>query len=214
MRDIEETGRTVEEALEVALERLNVTAEEVEVEVITEGNRGFMGIFGGAPAKIRVMIKENPMDKALAFLEKVIDSLAIEAEVVAAKDDRGIKIEIEGQNVGMLIGRRGQALDAWRYLTNIIANKGVRERERIRLDIAGYRARRVAMLEDLAKRTAKRVRERRRPVRLEQMSPADRRIIHITLQNEADLETVSEGREPYRQVVVSPKGELRYGNRK
>ncbi|HHT70351.1 MAG TPA: protein jag [Firmicutes bacterium] len=204
MRDIEETGRTVEEAVEAALARLNLTAEEVEVEVIEEGSRGFMGILGGRPARVRVIEKKNLLNRAQAFIEEVVDTLAIEAEVTGTTDDEGVKIQVEGQNVGMLIGRRGQALDAWQYLTNLVANKGVRERERVMLDVAGYRARRTATLENLAERTAERVLERRRPIRLEPMSAADRRIIHLTLQDKEEVETVSEGREPYRRVVVNP----------
>jgi spoIIIJ-associated protein len=207
MKDIEETGRTVDEAVAAALARLKVSADEVDIEVLEEANRGFMGLFGGSPARVRVIVKGNPFEKAKTFIQQVVDCLEIEAEVIAVKDDDGIELQVEGQNVGMLIGRRGQALNAWQYLTNLVANQGLRDRERIRLDIAGYRARRVAMLENLALRTGDRVRERGRPIRLESMTAADRRIIHITLQNDDDLETSSEGREPYRKVVVRLKQE-------
>lgn len=204
MRAVEESAKTVEEAVEIALAKLDLTAEDVDVEVIEEGSRGFMGIIGGRPAKVRVVVKENTLDRALAFMEQVVATLEIDAEVTGTKVEDGVQIEIEGQNVGVLIGRRGRALDAWQYLTNLAANRGVKDSQRVMLDVAGYRARRVATLERLAKRTAERAMERRRPIRLEPMSAADRRIIHVTLQGHPDVETNSEGREPYRLVIVSP----------
>ncbi len=207
MRAVEESAKTVEEAVEIALAKLDLTAEDVDVEVIEEGSRGFMGIIGGRPAKVRVVVKENTLDRALAFMEQVVATLEIDAEVTGTKVEDGVQIEIEGQNVGVLIGRRGRALDAWQYLTNLAANRGVKDSQRVMLDVAGYRARRVATLERLAKRTAERAMERRRPIRLEPMSAADRRIIHVTLQGHPDVETNSEGREPYRRVIVSPTKE-------
>lgn len=195
----------MEEAVEQALLKLGVSADDVEVEVLEEPSRGFMGFLGGRPAKVRVVIKENTLDRAQAFLTEAVGIIGIDVKIMGAKAAEGIQIDIEGQNVGALIGRRGQALDAWQYLTNLVANKGVREPERVMLDVAGYRARRTVALQNLALRTADRVKERRRSIALEPMPAAERRIIHLTLQEDPDVETASEGREPYRRVIISGK---------
>ena len=205
MKAVEETGRSVEEAVEQALLKLGVSADDVEVEVLEEGSRGFMGLLGGRPAKVRVVIKENTLDRAQAFLTDVVGIIGVDVEIDGKRTAEGIQIDIEGQNVGTLIGRRGQALDAWQYLTNLVANKGVKEPGRVMLDVAGYRARRTVALENLAQRTAERVKERRRSIALEPMTAAERRIIHVTLQEDPDVETVSEGREPFRRVIISSK---------
>lgn len=202
MKAVEETGRSVEEALEQALTKLGVGVDDVEVEVLEEGSRGFMGILGGRPARVRVVKKENTLDRAQAFLNDVVAVMGIDVQIEGKKTTDGVEIDIEGQNVGGLIGRRGQALDAWQYLTNLVANKGVKEPCRVMLDVAGYRARRRVALENLAKRTAQRVKERRRSITLDPMPAAERRIIHLTLQDDPEVETVSEGREPFRRVTV------------
>ncbi|NLG86688.1 MAG: protein jag [Firmicutes bacterium] len=202
MKAVEETGRSVEDALEQALAKLGVGVDDVEVEVLEEGSRGFMGILGGRPARVRVVKKENTLDRAQAFLNDVVAVMGIDVKIEGTRTADGVEIDIEGQNVGGLIGRRGQALDAWQYLTNLVANKGVKEPCRVMLDVAGYRARRRVALENLAKRTAQRVKERRRSITLDPMPAAERRIIHLTLQDDPEVETVSEGREPFRRVTV------------
>ncbi|MGI6129198.1 MAG: RNA-binding cell elongation regulator Jag/EloR [bacterium] len=205
MKAVEETARSVEEAVQQALQKLGVSADDVEVEVLEEPSRGFMGFLGGRPARVKVAIKENTLDRAQSFLTQVVSILNVDVNIKGTTTTEGIQIDIEGKNVGTLIGRRGQALDAWQYLTNLVANKGVKESQRVMLDIAGYRARRTQTLTNLAKRTAERVKDRRRQIALEPMSAAERRIIHLTLQDDPEIETASEGREPFRRVVISAK---------
>ncbi|NLY49651.1 MAG: protein jag [Firmicutes bacterium] len=206
MRTVEESGRSVEEAVAQALRKLAASESEVNIEILEEGSRGLLGILGGRPARVRVTLKDSPAEKARQFLESVVASLGIEATVSAVAGDDGIQVNVEGEDVGPLIGRRGHSLDAWQYLTALVANKGSHESVRVFLDVAGYRERRAATLERLARRTAARVKARRRSVALEPMPAAERRVIHLALQDDPDVVTGSEGREPYRRVVVSPRG--------
>lgn len=206
MKSIEETGRTVEEAVAQALKKLGLAREQVEVTVLEEGSRGLLGLLGGRPARVRVSARETAAERARKFLESVIAVLGVEAQVSAAAGTDGLKVEVEGEDVGALIGRRGHSLDAWQYLTSLVANKGEEEPVRVVLDVAGYRKRRAAALENLARRTAERVKARRKSIALEAMPAAERRIIHLALQDDPEVETVSEGREPYRRVVISLRG--------
>ena len=205
MKAVEETGRSVEEALQVALEKLEVGRDDVEVHVLEEPSRGFMGFLGGRPARIKVVVKKTALDRAQEFLTEVTNALDIDVQIQSAEDEGNIQIDIEGTNVGVLIGRRGQALDAWQYLTNLAANKGADQMQRVLVDVAGYRNRRTQTLTNLAKRTAERVKSRRRQIALEPMSAAERRIIHLTLQDDSEVETISEGREPFRRVIIDTK---------
>lgn len=203
MKSIEETGRTVDEAVAQALKKLGLTREEVEVEVLEEGSRGLLGLLGARPARVRVSAKEVAAERARRFLESVIEALGIRAQVSAVRTEEGLEVKVEGDDVGVLIGRRGSGLNAWQYLTGLVANKGAEEPVRVILDVAGYRKRRIAALENLARKTAEKVKAKKRSIALEPMPPAERRIIHLALQNDPEVVTASEGREPYRRVVVS-----------
>ncbi|MDI3523032.1 MAG: spoIIIJ-associated protein, partial [Bacillota bacterium] len=148
-------------------------------------------------------------EQAREFMENVVRVLGIAAKVSAVQGAEALEVEVEGEDVGALIGRRGHSLDAWQYLVNLAANKGVERPVRVLLDVAGYRRRRKAALENLARRTAERVKTRKRSVALEAMPPAERRIIHLALQDDPDVITLSEGRDPYRRVVISLRGRER-----
>lgn len=206
MKSVEETGRTVDEAVGQALKKLGLTREEVEVEVLEEGSRGLLGLLGARPARVRVSAKEMVAERARRFLEDVIEVLGINAQVSAVRREEAVEVEVEGEDVGVLIGRRGSSLDAWQYLTGLVANKGAEKPVRVLLDVAGYRKRRVAALENLARKTAEKVKAKRRSIALEAMPAAERRIIHLALQNDPEVVTISEGREPHRRVVVSLRG--------
>ncbi|MDK2856114.1 MAG: spoIIIJ-associated protein [Bacillota bacterium] len=206
MKSIEESGRTVDEAVAQALKKLGLTREEVEVEVLEEGSRGLLGFLGGRPARVRVSAKEMVAERARRFLENVIQALGISAQVSAVRREEAVEVEVEGEDVGVLIGRRGSSLDAWQFLTGLVANKGADKPVRVVLDVAGYRKRRVAALENLARKTAEKVKAKKRSIALEAMPAAERRIIHLALQNDPDVVTLSEGREPHRRVVISLRG--------
>ena len=196
-------AKTVEDAITEALIALEITSDNLEYEVVTEGSGGFLGI-GSKDAVIRARKKEPEADTVEGFLAKVIQQMGIEAEIEIETDDeeKSININIEGEDTGDLIGKRGQTLDALQYLASIVANKNREEYYRVKLDTKNYRERRQKTLENLAKNVASKVKKTRRKIVLEPMNPYERRIIHSYLQSDKYVETRSEGEEPNRRVVI------------
>ncbi|HEY8417553.1 MAG TPA: RNA-binding cell elongation regulator Jag/EloR [Limnochordales bacterium] len=283
MRVVEKTARTVDDAVAEALAALGATRDEVEVEVLEEGNKGLFGLLGARQARVRVWLKERapepaaavpaqperaggeagpkasrgakrtgwsgagdnddenriggraaelggdldggleedeeeertgpagPPDerrvaRARAFLTGVLERMEVDAALeTSIAEDGTVQINIVGQDLGLIIGRRGQTLDALQFLVNQVANRGEGRRVRIVLDVEGYRARRVEALTALARRMAARARRQRRKVALEPMSAHERRIVHLALASEHGVETYSEGEEPYRRVIIAPR---------
>lgn len=317
MRYVETTGKTVDEAITEALVQLGVPSDQVEVEILEEGSKGVLGIFGAKEAKVRVTSKtasvedeifgtgadikaeakakndkknkkadkkpadkkpadknvEKPAEKAAdqavaasaapelpegfvmdtlvedrlrrakeakakeeekaneppkdpaeydadakiaeaaakEFLKPVLAKMGIEAELVASREEADvICLDIRGENLGMMIGKRGNTLDSLQYLTSLVANKGTDKHIKVKLDAENYREKRKETLEKLAVNLAKKVRKTNHRVALEPMNPYERRIIHATLQSFNGVDTHSEGEEPFRKVVISP---VRSGNR-
>lgn len=209
MRTIETTGRTVEEAVEASLEELGVDPEQVEIEILEEPNRGLFGILGSKQARVKVSVKPSPKDIAQEFLFSVLEKMKMDVNVEAEERDDYLYLSMTGSNMGILIGRRGETLDALQYLTNLVVNKKLAqqngEHARIILDIEGYRSKREKTLVNLAEKISMRVRKTGSKVVLEPMNPHERRIIHSALQGDESVQTYSEGIEPYRKVVVAPK---------
>ncbi|HOB92190.1 MAG TPA: RNA-binding cell elongation regulator Jag/EloR [Bacillota bacterium] len=209
MISVEKTGKTVVDAILAALIELDVDRDNVEIEVIEEGSKGFLGLVGSRLARVRVTVKPSRVDKARAFLERVIELLGVEATVDVEQQGEYTVLQIEGNHLGILIGRRGETLDALQYLTNLAANRDKTdqaERVRVILDAEGYRKRRENTLRNLAYRLAEKVKREKRRAALEPMSPLERRIIHTALQDDESVETYSEGEEPFRRVVIAYKG--------
>ena len=206
MEYIEVSGKTVDDAVTEALIRLQTTSDKIEYEVIEKGSSGFLGI-GNKQALIRVKKKDTVADSAEKFLKDVMSCMDVEAQVSIqeSEDDRSIDIELVGDSMGILIGKRGQTLDALQYLTSLVVNKNTDEYVRVRLDTENYRRRRRETLENLAKNIAFKVKRTRRPVVLEPMNPFERRVIHYALQSDEYVSTHSEGDDPYRHVVVTLK---------
>lgn len=268
---IETTGKTVEDALSAALEKLGVAAEDVEYEILEKPSKGFLG-FGAKPAKIQVKLKEIPAEikpeiqepvanieahveeniaekiepvleetktepaeeikpveeippaeietaeeippvdkeeviaRAKNFLAEVFAAMQIEITVTAVENDSEIVLDLAGKNLGVLIGKHGQTLDALQYLTNLTANvyNGA-EKIYFVLDVENYRNRRAAALTKLAKSVAERAIRTRQDVKLEPMSRTERKVIHTALQNNPKVETHSAGEDPHRYIIVSPK---------
>lgn len=200
------TGKTVDEALTEALLEFKTTSENVEYEVIERESKGLLGIFS-KPAKIRVKLKYTVDRAAKSFLDKVFKAMGIEAtvEVNYDKDAENVDINIVGNDMGVLIGKRGQTLDSLQYLTSLIVNKNNEGYLKVKLDTENYRERRKETLENLAKNIASKVKRTHKAVSLEPMNPYERRIIHSALQNDKYVETHSEGEEPFRKVVISMK---------
>ncbi|MEW5866846.1 MAG: RNA-binding cell elongation regulator Jag/EloR [Bacillota bacterium] len=216
-QSIEKSGRTVEEAVQEALACLNLPRDSVDIEVLEEPTRGVLGLIGQRPARVRVTAKVDAADKAKEFLEELLDHMGFpDASVKTRVVDGVLKFDIEGDDLGGLIGRRGATLDAVQYLVNLVASRHVRgkqvdesagERLRILVDAEGYRGKREQALKRLARGVAERVRREGKKATLEPMNPMERRIIHLTVQECSGVVSHSEGEEPYRYVVIAPENE-------
>ncbi|MFU0827994.1 MAG: R3H domain-containing protein [Lachnoclostridium sp.] len=206
MEWLEITAKTVDEALTEALIKLQTTSDRVEYEVIEKESSGFLGLFN-KPAKIRVRLKNSPDNIAREFLTKVFDAMNIDArlEIEFNEEDALLNINIIGDNMGVLIGKRGQTLDSLQYLVSLVINKDSENYLKVKLDTENYRQRRKETLENLGKNIAYKVRRTKKAVALEPMNPYERRIIHSVLQNDKYVETHSEGEEPFRRVVITLK---------
>ena len=209
------TAKTVDEAVTKALIELDTTSDKLEYEVVEKGSAGFLGI-GAKPAVIRVKKKETIADKAMDFLTQIFDAMGMDVSIKAAynEEEQELSLELEGGDMGILIGKRGQTLDSLQYLVSLIVNKDTDGYLRVKLDTENYRERRKETLETLAKNIAYKVKRTRRPVSLEPMNPYERRIIHAAVQNDKYVTTRSEGEEPFRHVVIALKKETGAGERR
>ncbi len=210
-------AKTVEEAVTAATVAMGITSDELDYEVIEKGSTGFLGL-GAKPAIIKARKKEEEVvvkqassadttglvEKTKEYLDSLFKAMDIETEVTIDFDEENnnMDINLEGSEMGILIGKRGQTLDALQYLISLFVNKESEAYVRVKLDTENYRARRKDTLENLAKNIAFKVKRSRRSVTLEPMNPYERRIIHSALQNDKYVATRSEGEEPYRKVVV------------
>lgn len=203
---VEKSAKTIDEAVEMALAELGASREEVEIEVVNEGKKGFLGI-GSIEATVKVTKNETPVSRAEDFVKNFLSEVGIEAELSSAYEDERIDINIncDEEAVGYIIGRRGDNLDALQYLTSLVVNKGEDSYIRVSLNIEDYREKREATLVRLAKSKAAFVSRSHRSVTLEPMNPNERRIIHSTLQDYKNVYTYSTGDEPGRRVVIAPK---------
>ena len=203
---IEVSAKTVDDAIAEACQRLVVTSDKLEYEVIEEGSSGFLGI-GSKPAVIKARAKSSVQDAAKDFLKDVFEAMGLVVVVNVEYDEieNSMNIELSGDEMGVLIGKRGQTLDSLQYLVSLIVNKNVENYIRVKVDTENYRQRRKETLENLAKNISYKVKRTKRPVSLEPMNPYERRIIHSALQNDKYVTTYSEGEEPFRHVVVTLK---------
>lgn len=204
------TAKTVDEALTNVMLELGTTIDKIEYEVIEKETSGFLGMFGKA-AKIRARVKPTIENTAKKFLGDVFKTMGITAKIQVEldKENSTVEINIDGEEMGVLIGKRGQTLDSLQYLVSLVINKNNEEYIKVKLDTENYRARRKETLENLAKNIAYKVKRTRKPVSLEPMNPYERRIIHSALQNDKFVETYSEGEEPFRKVVINIKKTVR-----
>lgn len=203
MEFIEVSAKTVDDAITEACQKLTVTSDKLEYEVVEEGSSGFLGI-GSKPAVIKARVKCSVEDTAKDFLKDVFEAMNLTVVVNVTYDevDNAMDIELSGDDMGILIGKRGQTLDSLQYLVSLVVNKNVENYIRVKVDTENYRQRRKETLENLAKNISYKVKRTKRPVSLEPMNPYERRIIHSALQNDKYVTTHSEGDEPFRHVVV------------
>lgn len=207
MNYIEKSAKTVDEAITEALIELGTTSDNVDIEVLEKGSSGIFGLFSSKLAKIRVTKKCNYEEVVTEFLESVFDAMNISARITVDYDESksNLDIELKGNNMGILIGKRGQTLDSLQYLVSLVVNKVSDNYVRVKLDTENYRERRKETLETLAKNLSHKVKKTNKRIKLEPMNPYERRVIHSTLQNDKFISTFSEGDEPYRKVVITPK---------
>lgn len=205
---IEVSAKTVSDAITEACQKLGVTSDKLDYQVVEEGSSGFLGI-GAKPAVIKAAVKKSSVEEvARVFLNDVFQAMNMEVaiDIKYNEEEKNMDIELSGNEMGVLIGKRGQTLDSLQYLTSLVVNKEQQDYVRVKVDTENYRSRRKDTLENLAKNIAFKVRKTRKPVVLEPMNPYERRIIHSALQGNKYVETYSEGNEPYRHVVVVYKG--------
>lgn len=200
------SAKTVNEAITEACKVLGVTSDKLEYEVIYEGSNGFLGI-GAKDALIKAALKSSVSDVAKNFLNDIFSAMnmTVVVSIDYNPETNEMNIDLSGDDMGVLIGKRGQTLDSLQYLVSLVVNKDDEKFVRVKVDTENYRKRRKATLENLAKNMAFKVKRTRRPIVLEPMNPYERRIIHSALQNDKFVTTHSEGDEPYRKVVVTLK---------
>jgi len=222
MKSVETEGKSTDEAIHKACEELGASRQELEIEVLSNGSSGFLGM-GAKNARIRATVKEKsrppisevrPLgavsdpqaaETAKKILQDILRLLEVEATVDLKEESERILLNIKGDGSGLLIGRKGQTLDALEYLINKIVHKGAEDKKRIVVDTENYRLRREDSLVQLAQRLAEKAKRLGRPVTISPMSAHDRRIIHLALQDDKTLRTWSTGSGLYRKVIISPE---------
>lgn len=218
MTSVEKSGKTVEEAIAIGLADLGISRDQIEYEILEEPSKGLFGFIGGKPARVLITVKDalkevtkerqaksDPAAVAQLFIQNVFQAMKLDVKIEKVIDTESITLNLRGNDLGILIGKHGQTLDALQYLTNLAAHRENDERIRIVLDVEDYRKRRTETLERLARRLADKVKTRGEKVVLEPMSPQERKIIHMTLQDDYRVTTFSEGEEPFRKVVIALK---------
>ncbi len=203
---MEFSAKTVNEAITDACQKFTVTSDKLDYVVVEEGSAGFLGI-GSKAAVIKARVKCSVSDNAKTFLNEVFEAMemTVVVDVKYDEDEKTMDIDLSGDEMGVLIGKRGQTLDSLQYLVSLVVNKDSEDYIRVKVDTENYRQRRKETLENLAKNISYKVKRTKRPVSLEPMNPYERRIIHSALQNDKYVTTHSEGEEPFRRVVVTLK---------
>ncbi len=199
---LEKSANTVEEAIELALKELDVAEDQVEIEILEEGSKSFLGLGKQKEAKVRIILYDYAIEIARDFLGELFEKMGIDAELEFAEEDELLKINVVTKSSGMIIGRRGETLDSLQFLTGLVVNRNNTTYRKIIIDTENYRKKREETLEELANRIAAKVEKSGRNKTLEPMNPYERRIIHSTLQKNKNVETFSVGEEPNRKVVI------------
>ena len=225
-KTIVKTGKTVEEAKAAALEELGVSEDQATIEVINESEGGFLGMGKQAEVKVTANVEEaseeeevvyygddenfegdavsEAEDAAVQFVAEVLSGIGIHGNMDSYREDDTIYISVSGGDCGSAIGRHGETLEAITYMTNLIANKHSEDRVHVHLDVGGYRKHRERIIEGLAERAANKAVRYGKPVAMEPMNPAERRMVHSYLQSFDGVSTHSEGDESNRRVIVTP----------
>ncbi|NMA67218.1 MAG: protein jag [Clostridiaceae bacterium] len=205
LRSVVKEAKSVDEAVRLALDELEIDQEDADIEVIEEGNKGILGFIGNKNAVVKVTERANILKITEDFLFPILKTMDIDASIDVEETEEEIFIRLNGDNIGIIIGRRGETLDAIQYLLSLVINRKLDIYKRIILDIANYRQKREETLVRLANRAADKVVRLRKNLTLEPMNSYERRIIHSSLQNHKYVETYSIGDEPNRKVVIRYK---------
>ena len=205
MDTIERVGATVEQAIEEALKVMQTTRDNVDITIVDPGAKGFLGLLGNRPARVSLSKKRGPEEIVLGFLKDMITAMGLTVEIEVNRKEKHLHVNLIGQNMGILIGKRGQTLDSLQYLTNLVVNRCNIPEFSVILDTENYRKRRRDTLEALAISLARKAKSTKKNVVLEPMSRYERHIIHTVLQRDSQVKTFSDGNEPYRNVVIAPK---------
>lgn len=200
-RVVEAEGKTVEEAVQEALDELGVSRDEVEVEILRENKKGLL-VFDKKNAKVKVIVKDKRVARATRLLGEVLESFGLEADITNVEIENRLHFNIEGEGLGILIGRHGSTLRALQYILGIAANKGEKIRIPVILDIEGYRLRTEKSLKELAERLAEEAVLEGRDISLRPMDPFERKIIHEALSSDPRVQTISEGEGSERRVII------------
>lgn len=207
MKSVTIERSTVDEAVNAAIAELESEIDEVDIEVISEASKGFFG-FGSKDAKVKVTVVNGPKEKVRKFFDFLLEKMDIKADYEIELSNNTLKVNItniDDDDKGIVIGKRGKNLDEIQFIMNLIVNKGKQNYIRVIFNVEDYREKREETLKRLAKKMAEKCRYYNHKVRLEPMNPYERRIIHSALQEERDIITYSEGVEPYRKVVIDLK---------
>lgn len=195
----------MEEAVAAALQELGIGREQAEIEVLDEAAKGLFGLIGSRDARVRVTARERKEDVARRLIQDITAAIGMDVTITSRQEEDYMFLDVRGDELGILIGRRGQALDALQYLVNLAAGRASSEKQRVVVDVEGYRRRREETLQRLAERLAEKVRRSGERTELEPMSAHERRVIHLALQDSPHVITHSEGEEPFRKVVIEAK---------
>lgn len=203
-KSVTKSARTVQAAVELALQELGLSEDKVSIEVLDEGSRGLFGI-GAKDALVKVTESLDLEARARDFLGDVFFAMGLKVDINVECTEKMMKVDLSGENMGIIIGKRGDTLDALEHLTSLCVNRGDGEYVKVILDTENYREKRHATLVKLANNLARSVVKNHRKVTLEPMSSNERRIIHSTLQNNPEVSTYSVGEEPNRRIVIALK---------
>lgn len=204
MEYVDFKGKSVEEAVTAAAIEFGVASSQLDYEVIDKGSSGILGFINTKPAIIRARKKLTIVDMTDTFLDSLFKAMGIDTvvDIEYLEDEGMMNINLAGQDMGVLIGKRGQTLDSLQYLTSLYVNKESESHIKVKMDTENYRARREDTLKNLAKNIAFKVKRTRKSITLEEMNPYERRIIHSALQNDKYVSTRSDGEDPHRRVTV------------
>ncbi len=203
---VEKKGKSVDEAIKAALDELGCNMDDVVVEVLEEPSKRLLGFIGNKPAVVRVSIVEKPENEASKVVEELLQKMKIEYQIDNIEWDNGVtRINIVGKDMGLLIGRKGETLNALQFLAGLMVNRKREQKMRIVLDVEDYRKKREQSLEALALRLSEKVKQTQKNVIMRPMNPQERRIVHTILQEDPQLVTYSMGDEPNRKVVIALK---------